>query len=159
MNSICLGQSFTLTSSNNNLRVSRSVSVILKTKSIAKYSKVLQTHDYYQISNHYPLFRLANTLKFSGIQYYVETKILISPHSVYFRQKASKVTFLYYLQTVDGAFIFSVAVKNIPSVIIYCFSVASFNFWENNMLQKLKQSRITQIFVLKPRTFLKDGEF
>ena len=66
ISSICLGQSFTLTSSNNNLWVLRTISVILKTKSIAKYSKVLQTHDYYHISNHCPLFRLANTLKFSG---------------------------------------------------------------------------------------------
>ena len=33
-------------------------------------------------------------------------KILISPHSVHFRQKALKVILLYYLQILEGAFIF-----------------------------------------------------
>ena len=119
MNYICLERSFTLTSSNNNLWVWKSISEILKTKSIGKFSKVLLlihvSHDYYHISNHCPLFRLTNTLKFSGSQYYVETKILSSPHSVHFRQKALKVILLYYLQIPDGAFIFSVAVKNISA--------------------------------------------
>ena len=70
MNSICLERSFTLTSSNNNLWVWKSISEILKTKSIGKFSKVLLlihvSHDYYHISIHCPLFRLTNTLKFSG---------------------------------------------------------------------------------------------
>ena len=66
MNSICLGRSFTLTSSDNNLWVSMSIYEILKTKSIAKYSKVLQAHDCYHVSNHCPLFRPPNTLKFAG---------------------------------------------------------------------------------------------
>ena len=77
---------------------------------------------------------------------------------MHFRQKALKVILLYYLQIPDGAFIFSVAVKNISAHSVrnlYCFSAVSFNFLENNMLQ----SRITQTSVLKPCIFLKDGEF
>ena len=41
MNSICSGRSFTLTSSNKNLWVLMSVSVILKTKCVVNYLKVL----------------------------------------------------------------------------------------------------------------------
>ena len=70
MNSICLGWSFSLIFLNNDLWVSRSISEILKTRSIAKFSKVLLlihvSHDYYHISKHCPLFRFANTLRFSG---------------------------------------------------------------------------------------------
>ena len=88
-----------------------SISEILKTRSIVNYSKVLQTHDYYYISNHCPLFRLANILKLTGSLCYVETDISNTPFSVYFRQKALKVMLLYYLQILYGAFIFSAAIK------------------------------------------------
>ena len=66
MNSICFGRSFTLTYSNNNLWVSMSIYEILKTKSIAKYSKVLQIHDCYHVSNQCPLFGPPNTLRLAG---------------------------------------------------------------------------------------------
>ena len=141
-----------------------SIFEILKTKSIAKYSKVLSTHHYH----HCPLFRLVNILNLAGSLCYVKKEILITPYSVYFRQKVLKVILLYYLQILFMVYYLwcvyffccnKKTSQHIPSVIIYFFSVLDFNFSENNMLQKLKTSSITQTFVLKPCIFLKDGEF
>ena len=163
MNSICLGQSFTLTSSNNNLWVSMSISEILKTKSIVKYLKVLETHHCY----HCPLFRLANILNLAGSLCYLETEISISPYSVYFRQKALKVILLYYLQMLFMVYYLCCVyffccnkktAQHIPSIIIYFFSPLDFNFSENNMLQKLKHLVLHKP-VLKPCIFFKDGKF
>ena len=138
MNSICLGRSFTLTSSNNNLWVSMSISEILKTKSIVKYSKVLETHHYY----HCLLLRLANIINLAGSLCYLETEISISPYSVYFRQKALKVyccaIYKCYLWCVYFFCCNKKTSQHIPSIIIYFSSPLDFNFSENNMLQKLK---------------------
>ena len=104
MSSICLGRSFTLTSSNNNLWASMSISEISNTGSIV-YFKPLSSFQ---------------ACKYQGSLYYVETKISVSPYSVHFRQKALKVILLYNLQILYGVFICNkITSQHILSFIIF----------------------------------------
>ena len=102
MNSVYLGQPFTLPSSNNNLWVS----MFKDKKYCTVFGSILSTP---LLS--FPLFRLANILNLGGSFCYVETEISVSPYSAPFRRKALRVIVVLFTNTIYGAFIFSVAIK------------------------------------------------